>query len=211
MDDHAEQQPERVDGDVTLASDDLLVSVETPVFSAFAGPDRLTVDDRRGGRRLPTDGLPDRHPRGVVDRLPRPVLHPGAEDRLDRLPGPKTPGDVSPLTAGPVPVQDRVDVPSAVRSRPAAVFGGRHELPNPSMVSVTIEVPASDTTASSVVMGPEIGPLLGPVAIVVTHVVDKHVGRAPLCVRIIETAQRSNHDAGERDDDKRDHDGSVFE
>jgi len=55
-----------VDGDMLLASDDLLASVITSCFR-FRSLDRLAVDDAAGRARLASDPLTVKHQREVVD------------------------------------------------------------------------------------------------------------------------------------------------
>ena len=86
MNDAAQQQAQRVDQDVALAAVDLLAGIVAARAAAFAGPDRLAVDDAGGRLRLTARGRACQDQQRVVQAEQGAVPPPAAEVAEDCAP-----------------------------------------------------------------------------------------------------------------------------
>ena len=86
MNDAAQQQAQRVDQDVALAAVDLLAGIVAARAAAFAGPDRLAVDDAGGRLRLTARGRACQDQQRVVQAEQGAVPPPAAEVAEDGAP-----------------------------------------------------------------------------------------------------------------------------
>ena len=73
---HCNQQPQRIDQNMSLASLHFLFGIVAAFAANLRGLRRLAVDNRRRGSWLPPRLLPRRPSLGVVQTLPRPVVPP---------------------------------------------------------------------------------------------------------------------------------------
>ncbi len=83
---NSENQPERVDRQVSLAASDLLSGVVAPILTALCGSDCLPVDNRYAWTRLLADSRPNAIAKSVVNALLHTVSPPSPEDRVYRTP-----------------------------------------------------------------------------------------------------------------------------
>lgn len=93
-----------IDGHVPLATGDLLSGIVASLFAPFGRSDRLTVDDRRRGRRLLGGRRANPFHQRIVQLLPEPGQSPTAEDRVDRFPLRKVVRQGPPLAARSIQV-----------------------------------------------------------------------------------------------------------
>lgn len=107
---HGEQQPQRIDEQMTLASLDFLATVVPPCFSTdFGRLHRLTINARGAGRRLssrfPAHALPYR--RQYLG--PGPVITPLRKIVIHTTLGEQVMGQHLPLAAAAVQIQERIE------------------------------------------------------------------------------------------------------
>ena len=94
---------------MALAARYLFGSVIAAWSSAFAGLDRLAVDDRRRWARLAPRTGSIRHHEGVVHPLEEPLIAPGGKPAIDGPPRRKVGWQKAPRAARPHHVEDGVD------------------------------------------------------------------------------------------------------
>ena len=127
-DHHRQQQPQRVEQQMTLPPADQLAPVEAPRPADLGPLDRLAVDVADLRRRLPPLGLAGLRTQGIDDPLPGAVVAPLLEVVPDGALGQQVVRQQLPLAAGAGLVEQGVEHLADVgRARPAAGLGRRDQ------------------------------------------------------------------------------------
>src|ERR1019366_1886651 len=112
-----EEQADRIDQDMPLASVDFFAGVVTPLVARLGALDTLAVDDGRAGLPFAPFHLACLFPQAGVNGDPQTVALPGSEVMINRAPRGKVPGQIAPLAGGLGEVEDPVEqFPIAVLS-----------------------------------------------------------------------------------------------
>src|SRR5688572_18521346 len=86
MNHHGQQQAERIDSQVPLATRDFLGRIIASLFTAFGRANRLAVDNRYRRRRLLAYRSARFGPQGVVNLLPSAIISPAPKNSVHRTP-----------------------------------------------------------------------------------------------------------------------------
>src|ERR1017187_6590239 len=114
-----EEQADRIDQDMPLASVDFFAGVVTPLVARLGALDTLAVDDGRAGLPFAPFHLACLFPQAGVNGDPQTVALPGSEVMINRAPRGKALGQIAPLAGGLAEVEDPVEqFPIAVLSGP---------------------------------------------------------------------------------------------
>ncbi len=106
---HQQDQPHGIDQEVPLASGDFLARVVTALVAAFGALDTLAVNDRGTRLALPLVQQAEPLPQMRVDGLPQTADFPASEVMIDGTPWREVGGQIAPLAAGLVEIEDRVE------------------------------------------------------------------------------------------------------
>ena len=97
---HRDDQPDRIDQDMTFAPIDFLAGIVTPLVADLGAFDALTVDDTSTGVALAPIDQTHLFSQVGVNRCPQTVAFPESEVVIGRSPRGKVSWQVAPLTAG---------------------------------------------------------------------------------------------------------------
>src|SRR5438067_175042 len=99
MHDHRPHQPQGLNRQVPLTTDDLFPRIVASFFASFRRANRLTVHDRHAGRRLLDVLLSDSSAESFMDSLPDAVSTPAPKDGVNGFPLGKIMRQYPPLAA----------------------------------------------------------------------------------------------------------------
>ena len=109
QDHYQQQQADRVDQNVALASVDFLARVVAALVADLAALDTLTVDGARAGLGLSSLGQADMLAQMRVNLLPQAIALPESEIVIDGAPGREMSRQVAPLATGFDEVEDSIE------------------------------------------------------------------------------------------------------
>ncbi len=123
---HPQKEAHRVDQNVPLATLDFLTGVVTALVTAFGTLDALAVDDRGAGMALALRHQAHQLPQMRVNGYPQSIFLPEPKVVIDRTPGSKVRGQIAPLAAGFVEIENRVEqLPIRMLAGPSLFAGLR--------------------------------------------------------------------------------------